>query len=372
MLQPFHSRNEMAHRNSCVHRDRTHPPTPSCLSRREFIASVAAIGAMRTAFGQSRDPGAAAGSSPRVIDVHHHLLPPKYIAAKRAEILRVASGNTEILKWTAARSLEDMDRNGVRTAIVSVSTPGIWFGNPEEARGLAREINEFAARMKSDHPGRFGLFAALPLPDTDASLKEIEYALDTLHADGIGLVSNYEDKYLGDPAFAPVFDELQRRKAVVYCHPTPTSCCWTLVPGIPASTVEFGFDTTRAIMSLLYSGTLSRCPDVKFVFSHGGGTLPFLAGRMGGGARRLSNLVPHGPEYEFRKLHFDTASVTNPPAMAAILKLVPATQVMFGTDYPWGNAQSAIEGLHSVGLSDQELEAIRHGSATRLFPRLKA
>ena len=306
-----------------------------------------------------------------IIDVHHHLFPPKYIAAKRADILKV-SAMSSVLDWTAASSLDDMDKSGVRTAIVSVSTPGIWFGKADESRSLAREINEFAARMAGDHRGRFGFFAALPLPDTDGSLKEIEYALDTLHADGVGFLTNYDGKYLGDPAFAAVFDELNRRKAVVYSHPTTASCCWNIVPGVHIAAEEFGFDTTRTITSLLYSGTLSRCADIKFIFSHGGGTIPFLAGRIGMMARPLTTLIPHGADYEFRKLHFDIASVTNAPAMAAILKLIPATQVMFGTDYPWGNAASALEGLESLGLGKGDVQAIKYGSATRLFPRLKA
>ena len=375
MMKSADAWNEIVDTNSHVHWGETSFHNPTCLSRRQFIASVAALGAteqfsLNQAFVQSGTPVAAGGSSPRIIDVHHHLLPPKYIAARRADILKV-SAMSSVLDWTVARSLDDMDKSGVRTAIVSVSTPGIWFGKADEGRGLAREINEFAARMAIDHPGRFGFFAAVPLPDTDGSLKEIEYALDTLHADGVGVLTNYDGKYLGDPAFTAVFDELNRRKAVVYTHPTAASCCWDMVPGVPISTEEFGFDTTRTITSLLYNGTLSRCSDVKFIFSHGGGTIPFLAGRIGGGASRLTTLVPHGPDYEFRRLHFDTASVVNAPAMAAILKLIPVTQVMFGTDYPWGNAGSALQGLESLGLSDGDVQAIKYASATRLFPRLK-
>jgi predicted TIM-barrel fold metal-dependent hydrolase len=375
MISAVSARNEIADRKLTIHCGEGGSAGPKCLSRRQFITSAAALGAtqmlpLRQASGQSGTLGAAGGSGPRLIDVHHHLLPPKYIAARRSDILKV-SGMSSVLDWTVAGSLDDMDKNGVRTAIVSVSTPGIWVGKADESRALAREINEFAARMAVDHPSRFGFFAAVPLPDTDGSLKEIEYALDTLHADGIGFLTNYDGKYLGDPAFAPIFDELHRRKAVVYGHPTAANCCWDIVPGVAISTEEFGFDTTRTITSLLYSGTLSRCSDIKFIFSHGGGTLPFLAGRIGGAARRLTNLVPHGPDYEFRRLHFDTASVTNAPAMAAILKLVPATQVMFGTDYPWGNAGSALQGLRSLGLSDGEMQAIESGSAVRLLPRWK-
>ena len=245
------------------------------------MGSLAAIGAgqllpLSAAWPQSGAPASdSAGMAGRVIDVHHHLMPPKYLEVAREAILKV-SAFPQVVDWTIARSLEEMDKNGVRTAIVSISTPGIMFGGREESRRLARECNEYAAKMVSDYPGRFGFFAAVPLPDQDGSLKEIEYALDTLHADGIGLLSNYDGKYLGDPAFAPVFDELQRRKAVAYTHPTFLSCCLNVVPGVHVSTEEFAFDTTRAISGLLYSGTLSRCPDVKFIFSHGGGTFPSL------------------------------------------------------------------------------------------------
>ena len=346
----------------------------SYMSRRRFISALAALGATQWMpahrVGQNIRPAMGTAPALRIMDIHHHLLPPRYVAARKADILKVST-SPSVIAWTPEHSLDVMDSSGIQTAFVSVSTPGIWFGDVEEGRRLSRECNDFAAQMVKDHPGRFGFFAAAPLPDTDGSLKEIEYAMDTLHADGIGLVTNYEGKYLGDPAFAPLFDELNRRKAVVYVHPTSTACCWNIVPNIPTSLEEFGFDTTRTITSLLYSGTLSRCADCKFIFSHGGGTIPMLAGRIGGGARQLTRLVPHGPDYEFQKLYFDTASAANAPAMAAILKLVSVSQVMFGTDYPWGNVGNALKALESVGLSEREIRAIEYESARRLFPRLK-
>jgi predicted TIM-barrel fold metal-dependent hydrolase len=348
------------------------------VSRRFFLGSLAALGAAQmlpfgTVLGQGAAPattGADAEAGAGVMDVHHHLMPPKYLEVARNAILKV-SAIPQVVDWTIARSLEDMDKNGVRTAIVSISTPGVMFGSVEASRRLARECNEYAAKMVSDYPGRFGFFAAVPLPDQNGSLKEIEYALDTLHADGVGFMSNYEGKYLGDAAFAAVFDELQRRKTIVYSHPTFLSCCMNVVTGVHVSTEEFGFDTTRTISSLLFSGTLSRCPDIKFIFSHGGGTLPFLAGRIGSASNRVSSLIPHGADYEFRRLHFDTASVTNAPAMAAVLRLVPASQVMFGTDYPWRAAAGSLHELRSVGLSEGDLRAIERESALGLFPRLK-
>jgi len=348
-------------------------------SRRRLLRGLAVLGVAQLVTladlpdqqGTAASIRHAAESNPRVIDVHHHMMPPKYLEVARDAILKV-SAIPQVVDWTVARSLEDMDKNGVRTAIVSISTPGIMFGGADASRKLARECNEYAAKIVRDYPGRFGFFAAVPLPDQDGSLKEIEYALDTLHADGIGFLTNYDGKYLGDAAFAPVFNELQRRKAVVYTHPTFLNCCVDVVPAVHVSTEEFGFDTTRTISSLLYSGTLSRCPAVKFIFSHGGGTLPFLAGRIGAAANRAGSLIPHGADFEFRKLHFDTASVTNAPAMAAVLKLVPASQVMFGTDYPWRAAGPSLRELRNLGLTDADLQLIERGSALQLFPRLKA
>src|SRR6202023_1889764 len=165
--------------------------------------------------------------------------------------------------WTPQVSLDLMDQNGVATAVGSITSPGIWFGNNQQGRFWARECNEFGARIAGDYPGRFGLFAAIPLPDTEGSLREIAYALDILKADGIGLVSNYDDKWPGDPAFTSVFEELNRRKAVVFIHPAAPSCCSHLMPGIAASTVEFLFDTSRAIISLLVNGTFSNFSGIR-------------------------------------------------------------------------------------------------------------
>lgn len=348
---------------------------PAHISRREFINSLALLGAAQALpsgkpLSQQRALSAESTHHGRVIDVHHHILPPKYLDAAREAILRV-SAIPGVVDWTLARSLEEMDNNGVRTSIVSISTPGIMLGSIEANRQLARECNEYAAKMVQDYPGRFGFFAAVPLPDREGSLREIEYALDTLRADGIGLMSSYDGKYLGDAVFASVFDELNRRRAAVYTHPTVANCCRDLVGGVHVSVEEFGFDTTRTISSLLYSGTLSRCPDIQFIFSHGGGALPFLSGRIVAGATKFAAGWPRSPEDELRRLYFDTASVTNPPAIAAILKLVPAVQLMFGTDYPWQAPGNCLRQLRSLGLGDRDLQEIEHDSAIRLFPRLR-
>jgi 6-methylsalicylate decarboxylase len=343
-------------------------------SRRRFLASLGALAVSNAV--PAGNALAQAAAKPNRIDVHHHIIPPPYVAAQRDRILAGADipNPASILDWTPERAVEEMDKTGVATAMTSISTPGIWFGNAQAARSLARQCNDYAAQMGRDHAGRFGLFGCLPLPDVEGSLKEIEYSLDTLKADGIGMFTSYGDKWPGDPEFEPVFDELNRRKAVVYFHPTGAACCSNLMPGIPASAIEYLFDTARAVMSLLYNGTFARCRDVKFIFSHAGGTMPVLAHRMEGFFSRhkeVADHVPNGAIAEIKKLHFDIASQVNSSAMPALLNLVPITQIMFGSDYPYVPIPATAFAFDKYGLPQADMQAINRDNALRLFPRLK-
>jgi predicted TIM-barrel fold metal-dependent hydrolase len=318
---------------------------------------------------------AAARASYR-IDVHHHFYPPEYQKAWLDwEDQRKLPHYPSQVAWTPAKSLEEMDKAAIKTAILSVpSTPGQWFdGGPALATRMARICNDYAAAMVREHKGRFGLFATLPMLDIDASLKEIEYALDTLKADGIGLQTNYGDKWPGDPLYKPVFAELNRRKAIVYFHPLVANCCANLSVGAFPAVIEVPHDTTRAVVSLLLSGSLARYRDISWIFSHGGGTVPMLAGRINSFfhfRKDISEIAPDGVEGELTRLHYDTANTAYAPAMAALLKLVPATQVMFGTDYPYFQPAPQAEALRRLGLGEAELLAIDHGNAERLMPRL--
>lgn len=351
----------------------------SGLERREFLKSLTLAGAGTLLCGnrlmaQSKVPASDVKSAR--IDVHHHILPPPYMLRARDRILEISDrDHSALLNWTPARAVEEMDRAGIATAITSLSLPGVWFGGVEAARTLARTCNEYAAQMVKDYPGRFGLFAAVPLPDTDGSLTELAYALDSLKADGIGLVSNYDDKWPGDPAFAPVFEELNRRKAVVFIHPTAPSCCSHLMPGIAASTIEFLFDTSRAILSLLVSGTFSRFPDIRFIFCHAGGTMPVLAARANAFVERhkdIAERVPTGVPSELKKLHYDVANSVNPSSMAALMNLVPMSQLLFGSDFPYVPCTLTANGLDRFGLSASDLSAVNRENAVRLFPRLNS
>lgn len=310
------------------------------------------------------------------IDVHHHILPPDYVRIvgdARIGPLIVAGRTPE---WTPRHSIDAMDRNGISTAITSISAPGLWFGDDAQAQRLARHCNDYAAGLRSAFPGRFGVFACLPLPDVDASLEEITYSFDVLKADGMGLLTNYDGRYPGDPAFRPVFDELNRRRAVVYFHPTTAGSC-SCFDMVPAATLDFPFDTTRAIASLLFSGTLARCRDIRFIFSHAGGTVPFLAERIARLERRpdFKDAVPEGVIAELRRLYYDTALSANPYTFSALLQLVTHDQILFGSDYPFApeaTMAATVDGLQKLGLDRAALHAIERGNALRLMPELQS
>ena len=340
-------------------------------SRRQFIADALSVA---IGVAASRSPASAAQTTtaarggPRRVDFHHHFVPPRHL---EAILVQRESGRTP--PWSPEISLSEMDKNGIATSICSLVQPGVWLGGVENSRRLARDCNEYGARMVTDHPGRFGFFAAIPLPDPEGSLREIEYALDTLKADGIGLMTSFEDKYLGDPAFAPVYEELNRRQAIVYVHPTQPQCCTGLVPGVTVSTIEYATDTSRTIASLVYSGTAAKFPNIRFVFSHGGGTMPYLLGRYERlAAERKDAWLTDGAAPLLRKFYYEIAQANHAGALDGLLALVPISNVLFGTDYPLRPAAEAVEGIAAYKFTDAQRSAINRGNAERLVPRLRA
>jgi predicted TIM-barrel fold metal-dependent hydrolase len=312
-----------------------------------------------------------AGTAIRRIDVHHHFFSPEYLAACGPMAQR-----PEVKGWSLARSFEEMDKNGVDVGMLSLSPPGVQLANPAETKTLARAVNEHAAKLRSTYPTRFGHFASLPMPYIDDTLAEIAYAFDTLKVDGVQLMTSYkagEDKWLGDPEFAPVFAELNRRKALVFVHPLLPQCCAGVQTWIPPAMLEYTHDTNRAVISLLFSGTLARFPDIRFIFCHAGAAVPVLGGRwvVTGGNKRYAEQLPNGIDHELKKLHYDVALAANKPALAALFTYVPLSQVLLGSDYPFGSATDGIAGLEDFGLQQSDLDAVYRGNAQRLIPRLK-
>jgi predicted TIM-barrel fold metal-dependent hydrolase len=358
-------------RNSQNSHEANSAPALRGVSRRTALKYVAAAGA--TAACSVRPmlagmPRVDSSPKPGRIDVHHHMLPPFYMDLRRA-VPNVGAMPT----WSPARSLEDMEKNAVSTVLLSLAVSGVAFDAGEAGRSLARKSNDYGAQLVKDHPASFGLLAALPLPDPQGSLVELEYALDTLHADGIALLSSYGDKWLGDSTYVPVFEELNRRKAAIFVHPNAPNCCTNVLPHVPASTMEFLFDTTRTIESLLMNGTFSRFPNLHFIFSHGGGAMPMLANRLARTfPKDFASQVPNGVLYELKRQYYDTASSSNPTSLAALLSVVPSSQVLFGSDFPFLSAGEPAGDLMRSGLPVETVEAINRNNAVRLFERLKS
>jgi predicted TIM-barrel fold metal-dependent hydrolase len=337
------------------------------LMRRRLAGGLAALGAAALLPGCVSDRAIAA--RPHRIDVHHHILPPQYMA----ELKKLAPQETLQPWWTPAKSLEDMDKSGIETALVSLTQPQVWFGDAALARRLARESNEYAAGLARDYAGRFGFFATLPLPDIGGSLAAITHALDTLGADGIGLMTSYGNHYLGDAMFWPVYEELDRRGAVVYTHPLSPACCRNPLPQyLRDSSIELGTDTTRTMASLLFSGAAARFPRIRWIFSHAGGTMPFLISRFlreEAAHKERMKVLPQGLPETIKKFHYDTAQSTHRATLSSLLTLVPVSQVLFGTDYPARPGAEAVDGLAAYGFDPVQLAAIERGNALRLMPR---
>lgn len=297
------------------------------------------------------------------IDVHHHILPPRFVAERREEILYFAR-DPAVLDWTPARALEQLDRFGIDTAFTSLGVPGA----PDPA--LARACNEYAADLARDYrgpPTRFGVLASLPLPDVDAALTELAYALDELRADGVALLSNYDGDHLGDARFAPLLSELDRRRAVVHVHPIAPPGSRGALPGCPDPFLEFPFDTTRTITSLLYAGALTRWPDIAWIFSHGGGATAMLAQRIVALAG-MTGSIPDPRDQLSQRLHVDAVTTTSRGAFAAVLELFGPDRIVFGSDYPYVPIEATAGGLRALNLEPATLDAIAATNARALLP----
>lgn len=353
-------------------------------TRRNFLETVGASAGCLFA----RSLGRAETRSTNRIDVHHHFVPEAYFAYQRRH------NPGAVNAWSLSKDLEDMDRFGTATAMLSITQPAFNLGDRDEIRSVARDCNEAAAKLVIDKPGRFGSFAGLPLKDIEGSLKEIEHSFDTLKADGICLMSSYGDVWLGNQMFWPVYEELNRRSAVIHVHPTPPNCCSNLPilkDGVPneGAMIEYGTDTTRTIASLIFSGTAKRFPNIAWIFSHAGGTMPFLIERFlqfGASAEIVpgitttgqrvgisGNKMP-GPEVlgYLRRFYYDTAQSSNPIAMAALKKVVHVSQIVYGTDYWFRTAEDTDRGLRTATVfNSREIEAVNRTNAERILPRLK-
>jgi predicted TIM-barrel fold metal-dependent hydrolase len=298
------------------------------------------------------------------IDIHHHIVPKEYLSALFSVGIKNAVGEP-FPHWDIENTLTFMDRKGIAIAINSISAPGIFFGDNDFTQKLARKCNEISAHIVNEHPNRFGAFAILPLPDIEASIVELEYALDTLGLDGTVLLTNFEGIYLGDTHYDDLFYELNRRKAVVFVHPgVPPSD--ELPKIVKPAVLEFVFDTTRAIVNLIHRGATKRFPDINFIFAHGGGTAPFITWRITFGNKKIID--------QLKRFYYDTAVSATPYTLSSLLSLVEPTQILYGSDYPFlpeRVVKVMNEGLHNYNFERDAFTKILRQNAIKLFPRFK-
>jgi len=309
------------------------------------------------------------------IDTHHHILPDFFW--RETNDSHAPVGGLAPLQWSKEMMISFMDDAGIDVVVTSVSTPGVHLGDSEKARSLARRCNEFAAELVHDRPDRFPSFACIPLPDIDASLEELSYALDVLRLDGLVLFTNSNGVYLGDAVLEPVFEELERRKAVVFVHPNPSPDAAAHSLGLPDNLLDFPTDTNRAVAQMHYTNRFARTPNVKYIFSHAGGSIPYLAARfaiidemgfIAGGEQRGTAADM------FRRMYWDTALSASDPVFRMLRDVAGIDQVLFGTDFPYLRRDLAVNAkqriLASSELNHLEKHAVLGGNAARLFPRL--
>lgn len=299
------------------------------------------------------------------IDTHHHVVPPFYRDWLTARGLD--AGGLPIPQWSADASLDLMRRTHTATAVLSVSTPGAEPVSGAEAAAVARDLNEYCHQVTLEHPGRFGYFATLTLPDVERAITEMHHAYDQLGADGVILFANCKGTYLGDPSFEPLMAELDAREAVVFIH--PQGLPGGSVDGIPAYAADFLLDTTRAALNLARHGVLDRHPNIRFILSHGGGMIPYAASRLSPTASPTGN--PVDGLRRLRRFYYDTALTPSPFSLPALLRFAPRSHVLFGSDFPYAPARASIAFARVLAAyPTTRHRAIDRGNADKLLPHL--
>ncbi|MCS9524075.1 amidohydrolase family protein [Pseudomonas aeruginosa] len=362
------------------------------MKRREFVIGAGALAgaslltdclpalaAPESASTLPADDQAAAARRPAAgrIDVHQHLLPPFYVEALRRQGMERMAG-VPLPQWTAERSLALLDAQGMQAAILSLPAPAASFGEPTAATELARRCNEYAAELMQQHPDRFGSFAALPLPATEAACAEALHALDALKADGVQLLASSQGVFLGDPRFDELMAELDRRNATVQVHANLHPSSQTLALDTPGFVLELACDISRAAVNLILSGTLERYPRIRWILANAGGYLPYAAWRvsLANAFPEFQDRAPLGVMSYLQRFYFDTALAPGAPSMAVLRELVESRQLLFGSDFPLAPASLVAQQLTETDTaspwSPRQLSGIARGHALSLFPRFAA
>ena len=300
------------------------------------------------------------------IDVHAHTFPDFYEDALREAGIDTVDGWKDPT-WSLETALEAMDKYRVKTQMLSMSSPGINFLNGSKLIQMGRRLNDFHAQIVKEHSPRFGLLAMLPLPDIDASLAEIAYAIDELDADGFGLLSNYNGVYLSDPKMELVLAELNRRKAIVFVHPTIPPGWKDFTVGLPAPIMEYLFDSSRWAQSMVHNGIKAKYPDATFIVAHSGGTIPLTQ-------QRIVDFLMEGKNEIFNTFAYELTATTKHEQIRCLMATADPKLCMMGFDNPfmkpdwWGPLQ---ESLEAYDFAPGVLRGIQNGNALRLFPKVE-
>lgn len=338
------------------------------LSRRALLRGMAAASLIAATGLAGAQPGTGATRRrpSKLIDVHHHLFTPAMAAALRSSIAPAMLPGVE-------RSLAEMDDGGTAVAAISYPNTDITAWPRARLSALIRRANDEAAAVRARYPDRYALFASLPMPYLDASQQELERLYQQLQVDGVLLLTSYNDRWLGDESFAPLLQQLHQRRAVVFVHPATAACCARIMPMLNPSVIEYETDTARTIASLIFSGAADRYPDIRWIFSHGGGTVPSLIERFETAERpspAIRGKFRREPVAYLREFYYDTAQAANPVVISSLLQIVPGTQLLFGTDFPYRHAAEQSDALRAMHLAPATLDGVLWGNAHRLLPRL--
>lgn len=285
-----------------------------------------------------------------LVDVHAHFVTDSYIAAGQAAGIISPDGMPGWASWSVEEHLELMERGGIEKSYLSISSPGVHFGNDAAARALAREVNEFGANLRAERPNTFGHFASLPLPDVEGSLVEAAYALDTLGSDGVAIETNAHGVYLGDQANEPLWSELDRRGALVFVHPTSAPHIEDVSLGRPRPLMEFLFDTARAASELVFARVLLRYPNIRWVLTHTAGVLPLLVDRMDTFRPVLMPEFAEDPSVreQLKSVWFDMAGTPFPRQVPAFEAAFGTDHLVYGSDYCWTPLAGALDQIADV------------------------
>jgi len=297
----------------------------------------------------------------KVVDFHHHAYSPEYIAEMKKHGIEESLG-FKIPPFHPEKNMKVMDKLGIDKANLSLSAPGVYVKDDKTAAKIARIVNRGLKVYKDAYPERYGAMAALPFPAKNESVAELECALDELGFDGVGVLTSADGHYFGEKGHDDLFREMDKRHAVVFVHPEDVRLPKGIYLGI-GPFFERVLETTRAAYNLLINGYMERYPNIRYIFSHGGGGIPVMARRIVAESFRAEGVQPDDERFEtrlnaLRRNFFDTAQ-RGDSILSGLKAFCGNGQIVFGSDYPYPK-------LFEIAMGLKELKSSGNFSETEL------